>query len=120
MVSAASIVKEASIGDESRRKQAAVSRATAINAIHEAKTALEVPIDAKLKEISASQDRVTSQIKDLKSSISASQKYGKYVEDVLASFHRHEDPLLQHEVEQLDRDMRIIEYTQKLCQGQNW
>lgn len=113
-------MKEANIGDDSRRGQASVSRDTAVHAIKEAKAALEAPIDAKLQEISSSRLRVTNQIKDLKTSISAARKHGKCLEEVFASFDRHQDFMMQHEIEQLDRDVRIIEHVQKLSQGQNW
>lgn len=107
---ASSIVKEAGIGDASRKEQARAVRERFETRKKEAFKELEEPLAAKIEHIAETRAATKKQLEALAVRIAAAKKTRKLLDTSCGSVR---DTGLQSRAEQLDQQLRIVEGVEK-------
>lgn len=107
---AAALVKEAGIGDASRREQAKSSRDRFEKFKLEAFKELEAPLVAKIGEVHETRAATAQQLEALELRVTSARKTRNLL---LASIASVKDAGLQPRAEKVDQDVRILEGVQR-------
>lgn len=107
---ASAIVKEAGIGDGSRKEQARSVRERFEARKKEAFKELEEPLMAKIENIAETRAATRKQLEALELRVSAAKKTRKLLDSACNSVN---DAGLQSRAEQLDQQLRIVEGVEK-------